>query len=77
MESDGLETDEIVSGRNCRGDGRRPGRVLSNHLAVSPRAAINGTREQPGFVNLELVNDENISNQYWLGNARNRERLPI
>ena len=53
MESNGLETDEVVAGGHSAWDGRGPGRVVSNHLAVSPLAVVDGTRQETGFVNLE------------------------
>ena len=53
MESNGLETDEVVAGGHSAWNGCGPGRVVSNHLAVSPLAVVDGTRQETGFVNLE------------------------
>ena len=53
MKRDSLETDEIVAGGNSSGDGSGPGGVLGDHLAVGPRAAVDGAGEQPGLVDLE------------------------
>ena len=53
VERDGLEADEVVAGGDRGRDRRRPGRVVGDHLAVGPRAAVDGAGEEPGLVDLE------------------------
>lgn len=54
MESDGLESDEIVSGRDGRGDGASPRAVLSDHLTSGPITVVDCAGEETSFINLEL-----------------------
>lgn len=54
MQSNGLETDEIISRRDRGRNGGSPGRVLVNHLAVSPIAVSNGSGDQSGLIDFEL-----------------------
>ena len=53
VERDGLEADEVVAGGHARGDRRRPGRVLVDHLARAPVAVSNRARDQARLVDLE------------------------
>lgn len=53
MQGNRLETDEIVTGRDGGRDGGRPGRVVGDHLAGAPSAAVDGSRKETGLVNLE------------------------
>jgi len=53
VEGDGLETDEIVAIRDGCGNGGRPRAVLRDHLAISPRTAVDGAGEETGLVDLE------------------------
>jgi hypothetical protein len=53
VKRDRLEADEVVARRNGRGDLGGPGRVLRNHLARGPAAAVHSAREEPGVVDLE------------------------
>lgn len=53
VQRDSLETDEVVAGGDAGRDGRRPGRVVCDHLAVGPRAGVDGAGEEAGLVNLE------------------------
>ena len=54
MESDSLETDEVVAGRDRRGNGRGPRAVLCDHLTGSPVTVVDGTGKETCFVDLEL-----------------------
>lgn len=54
VKSDRFEPDEVITRRDCGGDGRRPGRILGDHLTVSPESVEYRTGEQSSFVDLEL-----------------------
>lgn len=54
MKSDGLEADEVVAAGDSRWDGRSPGRVLSNHNAVTPNTVVDRAVDETGLVDLEL-----------------------
>ncbi len=60
MEGDGFETDEVVASRDGRGNGGRPRAVLRDHLAISPRTAVDGAGEETGLVDLELSKQRKI-----------------
>ena len=74
VERDGLEADEVVARGHARGDRRRPGRVLVDHLAGAPVAVGDGAVEQAGLVDLEelerLSVDTSASAAWALGEVR-------
>lgn len=53
MERDRLKPDEVAARGYGGRDGRRPGRVVGDHLAGTPGAIIDGAREETGFIDLE------------------------
>lgn len=53
VQSNRLEADEVVARRDGRGDRRRPGRVLVDHLASRPVAVADRARQKAGLVDLE------------------------
>lgn len=68
MQSNRLEADEVVAGRDRGRDRGRPRGVVSDHLAVGPAAIEDGTREKTGFVNLEPL--ERVRADASAGRAR-------
>ena len=54
MEGDSLESDQVIARGNSRGDDSGPGRVLRNHLAVTPVPIVDSAIEKTGLVDLEL-----------------------
>lgn len=53
MEGDGLKTDEVVARGDRAWDGGSPGRVVGDHLAVSPLTVVNSARQETSFIDLE------------------------
>lgn len=68
MKGDRLEADEVVTRGDGRGDSRRPGRVVGDHLAVTPRAGVDSAGQETGLVNLEPF--ERVSVDASAGRAR-------
>lgn len=55
VESDGLETDHVVTTWNATGNCGGPTVVLSNHLPGTPLTVTNGSRQETRLVDLELL----------------------
>ena len=68
MKGDGLKTDQVVAGRDGRGDRCCPRRVVGDHLASTPGAVIDGAGEQTSLVDLEPL--ESVSIDTRTGRAR-------
>lgn len=58
MQSDRLETDEVVAGGDRGGDRGRPGAVLCDHLSITPVAVVDSAGDQAGLVDLELTGEK-------------------
>lgn len=54
VKSDGFETDEVVTTRNGRRYSGGPGRVLSDHDAISPDTIVYRAVDETGLIDLEL-----------------------
>jgi hypothetical protein len=53
VQRNSLESDEVVARRNGFRDGCGPGRVVRDHLAISPLTIVDCTGEETGLVDLE------------------------
>lgn len=53
VEGDGLEANQVLAWWDRRGNNCRPSRVLRNHDARCPCAAIDSAINETGFLNLE------------------------
>lgn len=54
MESNGLESDEVMTAGDRGGDGSRPAVVVGNHRPGSPVPFLNSSTEKTRFLDLEL-----------------------
>lgn len=53
MQGNSLKSDKIVAGRNGFRDGCGPGRVIRNHLAISPLTIVDSAGEEAGLIDLK------------------------
>jgi hypothetical protein len=58
LQSDRLETDEVVAGGDGGGDRGRPGAVLGDHLTITPVTVVDSAGDQAGLVDLELIGEK-------------------
>lgn len=60
MKGDCLETDEVVATGHSRGDSSGPGRVLGDHLAITPETVVHRAVDETGLIDLKLKHTREI-----------------